>query len=154
MNDLNLTTNFSLRELTRSDSASRLGLANVPNEEQVKNLKNLCEMVLQPLRDHVRVPVMVNSGFRSEAVNKAVGGVWNSQHLTGEAADIRASNWNFKSKTQKLETIIQWACWIMEHCPYDQLIIEDNGSDVWIHVSCKLNSNENRYLINTIIKRN
>ena len=153
MINLQLTENFSLKEMTRSDKAMRLGLSNAPNEEQVKNLKNLCEQVLQPLRDHVGVPVMVNSGFRSPDVNKAAGGVWNSQHLTGEAADIRASGWGWKTKSQKLQIILHWCCWIIEHCTYDQLIIEDNGSDMWIHVSCRLDPRENRKEINTIIKR-
>ena len=81
---MNLSKNFSLEEMCRSNTASVRGLPNVPNAEQVKNLQQLCENVLQPLRNHLGKPVVINSGFRTQAVNMAVGGAKNSQHTKGE----------------------------------------------------------------------
>ena len=83
-----ITKNFSYDELIASATAKRLGLDNTPNEVEKEKLKKLAIEILQPIRDAWRSPIVVNSAFRSEAVNKAVGGVKNSQHRLGEAADI------------------------------------------------------------------
>lgn len=91
---MKLTDHFSLSEFTRSSTADRLHINNtidlsVPSGQSVfKNLKNLCEQVLEPLREHFGIPVVICSGYRCPQLNKAVGGVPNSQHLKGEAADI------------------------------------------------------------------
>lgn len=81
---MELTKNFSLQEMTVTNS----GLPNIPNEKQFDNLKNLCEKLLQPLRDKFNRPIKVTSGFRSERVNKHVGGVSSSQHCFGMAVDM------------------------------------------------------------------
>lgn len=86
---MKLTAHFQLEEFTRSATAIRCGIDNTPNEEQIANLKALCEEVLEPLRQHIGKPVVISSGYRCPKLNAAVGGVSNSQHMKGEAADLR-----------------------------------------------------------------
>ena len=85
---MKLTANFSLEELTKSETALRLGLDNEPNDEQLANLVALCECVLQPVRDHFGKGVKVNSGLRTLPVNRAIGSADHSDHVKGMAADI------------------------------------------------------------------
>ena len=78
-----LSKHFSLKEMTKSGTATRLGLDNTPNEEQIENLKALCENILEPLRDYYESrPIMVSSGFRSEKLSEAIGSSSRSQHCT------------------------------------------------------------------------
>ena len=86
---MQLSKNFSLAELIRSNTAVTLGLDNSPPKSVIDNLKTLCERILQPLRDFFGVPITISSGYRCAALNKAVGGSSSSQHMTGEAADIQ-----------------------------------------------------------------
>ena len=127
---MNLSKNFSLNEVCRSNTARVKGLPNVPNAEQVKNLQQLCENVLQPLRDYLGEPVVINSGFRSQAVNMAVGGAKNSQHTKGEAADIKCKDYPYAKKIY---------AWIMDNLEFDQVILERKGKAVWVHVSFRTN---------------
>ena len=85
---MKLSEHFDLNEFTRSATADRLHIDNSIPEEFIPNLKNLCQQVLEPLREHFGIPVIISSGYRCPALNRAVGGVPNSQHLKGEAADI------------------------------------------------------------------
>ena len=85
---MKLTANFSLEELTKSETALRLGLDNDPDDTQLANLVALCECVLQPVRDHFGKGVKVNSGLRTLAVNRAIGSKDTSDHVKGMAADI------------------------------------------------------------------
>lgn len=117
---MNLTKNFTLKELTVTSSK----LSNTPNAEEICRLRVLCEKVLQPTRDAYGKAIKVNSGFRSDLVNKEVGGVSTSQHRLGEAADITAGS---KTENKKLFDIIKASG------EFDQLIIEYDYS--WIHVS-------------------
>ena len=84
---MNLSRNFSLLELTKSDTAIRRGIDNEPNADQVDKLKELCENILQPVRDHFG-RVKVTSGFRSPELCAAIGSSANSQHAKAEAADF------------------------------------------------------------------
>ncbi len=135
-----LTKNFTFEELCHSATAESKGIKNVP-ETKVKeamvrdNLTALCEHVLQPLRDHLGKEVFINSGFRTAIVNRMVGGKVTSQHLWGEAADIR-----IESAAQGC----QWAKWIMDNCRFDQMLLERSGDAVWLHVSHKLTDHLNR----------
>lgn len=123
------TKNFSYDELIASSTAKRLGLDNTPTEKEKEKLRELAETILQPIRDAWKSPIIVNSAFRSEAVNKAVGGVKNSQHRLGEAADITIGG---KERNRKLFNFIQKL--IQKGDIYvGQLIDEYNYS--WIHVS-------------------
>ena len=127
---MTLTKNFSLEEMCMSNIALVKGLPNVPNAEQVKNLQQLCENVLQPLRNHLGKPVVINSGFRSQAVNMAVGGANNSQHMKGEAADIKCKDYPYAKEIYT---------WIMDNLKFDQVILERKGKSVWVHVSFRTN---------------
>ena len=134
-----LTKNFSLEEMYRSDTARRCGIDNKPQtEEVVENLRALCTEVLQPLRDHLGKPVVVSSGYRCKDLNKKVGGVENSQHLKGEAADI---------KVRDREELIDVMRYIMDETDFDQLIREKSGSTEWVHVSHKRNGNNRRLVL-------
>ena len=129
---MNLTANFSLHELTKSDTALRHDLDNTPGPVETEALRLLCEKVLQPVRDHYGKGVKVNSGFRSLAVNAAAGGVQGakpSDHTRGMAADIEIPGVANADLAQ----------WIMDNLDYTQLILEfytpgipDSG---WVHVS-------------------
>ena len=136
---MKLTKNFSLEEMYRSDTAQRCGIDNKPQtEEVVENLRALCLEVLQPLRDHLGKPVVVSSGYRCKDLNKKVGGVENSQHLKGEAADIKVSG------REKLIGVMRY---IMDETDFDQLIREKSGTTEWVHVSHKRNGNNRRMVL-------
>jgi zinc D-Ala-D-Ala carboxypeptidase len=131
---MNLSANFTLKELTKSDTATRLGLDNTPNDAALENLKTLCEKVLQPVRDHFGKSVTVNSGYRSPESNAAVNGSKSSDHCKGMAADIEIVGIANADLAQ----------WIMDNLDYTQLILEfytqgipDSG---WVHVSYDPNS--------------
>jgi zinc D-Ala-D-Ala carboxypeptidase len=85
---MNLSKSFTLNELTKSQEATRLEIDNTPNEEQILNLKLLCENVLQPIRDFYGMPLSVSSGYRSATLCEAVGSSSKSQHTKGQAADF------------------------------------------------------------------
>ncbi len=142
--NMKLSKNFTLEELIRSNTAERMEIDNVPKDEKVvENLRSLCLEVLQPLRDYVGAPVHINSGYRCPELNMVVGGVKNSQHCRGEAADIR-----IVSPKQGRE----WAAWIEDNCRFDQMLLERNKSGaVWLHVSCKRDASKNRQSF-TILK--
>jgi zinc D-Ala-D-Ala carboxypeptidase len=127
---MNLTKNFTLHEMTKSETALRKGLDNTPGETEIANLKLLCEKVLQPVRDHFGKGVKVNSGYRSPEVNSSVGGSRTSDHCQGQASDIEIPG----------VANPELAEWIRDNLEYRQLILEfytpggppDGG---WVHVS-------------------
>ena len=124
-----LTAHFSLREMCVSGTAIRLGIKNEPSERVTENLQSLCEHVLEPLRQRFGV-IRITSGYRCERLNRAVGGVKNSQHRTGEAADIHVSNIEVGRKMFRF---------IRDNLEFDQLLFEqtqENGA-CWLHVSYK-----------------
>lgn len=88
---MKLSKNFTYEELIASTTASNKGIDNTPTEDQVAQLKLLCEKVLQPIRDKYNHPIIITSGFRCKALNKAVGGSNTSQHMMGQAADIKCT---------------------------------------------------------------
>ena len=85
---MQISENFTFEELTRSSTALRRGISNLPDAPQTRNLNRLVAEILQPVRTAFGRPIRITSGFRSPSLNNAVGGVANSQHLTGEAADL------------------------------------------------------------------
>jgi zinc D-Ala-D-Ala carboxypeptidase len=126
---MNLTTNFTLSELVKSDTALRYDMDNTPGETEIENLRQLCEQVLQPVRDYFQKGVKCNSGYRAPAVNQKVGGSPTSDHCKGQAADIEIPG----------IPNADLAIWIMDNLQYTQLILEfytpgvpDSG---WVHVS-------------------
>lgn len=118
---------FTLAEMTRSQTAERLGIDNRPGAAEIDNLRALCAAVLDPLREAVGRPITINSGYRGPALNARIGGAAGSQHLTGQAADIQSTG---MSVLELFQTVIR--CGL----PYDQLIYEArDASSKWVHVS-------------------
>ena len=130
---------FTIQELTKSTTAQQKGIKNIPSKEQEHNLIALIENILDPLREAYGGPIIVTSGYRCPALNKAVGGAKNSQHMTGQAADIRTVK-DTRAENKKLFDLIQKL-----KLPFDQLIDEHNFD--WVHVSY---SNRNRREVKTI----
>ena len=137
-----LTSNFSLDEFTRAATAMKYGICNEAPVEVVSNLQNLCQQVLQPLRDHLGVPVVITSGYRCRMLNRLVGGVPNSQHITGEAADLILLRG--AQSCVDIELMRQAFQWIRLNCDFDQLIWEQKNGKTWIHVSCCRKNGKNR----------
>lgn len=137
---MQLSPHFKLVEFTRSATAQARHIDNTPNEEQIKNLKFLCDNVLEPLRLQFG-PIIIGSGFRCLALNTAVGGVKNSQHKTGEACDIHLPSIEVGKKYfEFLKTLPV----------FDQLIWErDNprSNHYWIHVSIKRSGKNRKQVI-------
>ena len=155
---MKLTQHFELDEFTRSATATANGIDNSLNPTKagdrnvIENLQHLCQTVLEPLREFVNAPVVVSSGYRCSELNKMVGGVRNSQHLTGEAADIQPlfpaapvpASFAGGSSLPQGEALKQWFLFIQQHCSFDQLILETKGNRRWIHVSCCRDEKRNR----------
>ena len=135
------TKNFSYDELIASATAKRLGIDNTPTPEEKERLRQLAEDILQPIRDAWRAPIVVTSGYRSETLNKAVGGVSNSQHRLGEAADIKVGG---KERNRKLFNFI-YKLIQKGDIKVGQLIDEYNYQ--WIHVSLPRKNKENNQIL-------
>jgi hypothetical protein len=117
-----------MEELCASATAKAKGIINQPTTQQMVNLVYLCAYVLEPLRVAMNEPIKIGSGFRCEKLNKAVGGVKNSQHMTGQAVDLCIDGDLKKGK--------KWFAYIRDHLPFDQLIWEHNSKgNYWVHVS-------------------
>jgi hypothetical protein len=120
---------FTIEELYASDTAKRLGIDNKPSVQRMVNLVYLAAFILEPLRVAMQRPIHISSGYRCEKLNKAVGGVYNSQHLKGQAADI-----DIQGDMAFGRKIFEY---IRDHLPFDQLIWEHNPKtgSYWVHVS-------------------
>ncbi len=121
-----LSKNFTLAELTFSQTAARRNIANKPSAKQVDALRALCVNILQPVRDALGQPLTVTSGYRSPTLNSSVKGSKTSQHMHGQAADIVC----FAIPTKELfKRILQLGL------PFDQIIYEGGRTSIWVHVS-------------------
>lgn len=122
-----LTNNFSIQELTKSQTAERRGISNNPGVTEVHYIKILAEKILQPVRDHYKIPFTVSSGYRCPELSIIIGSSRNSQHCKGQAADF------------EVPTISNWdVChYIKDNLEFDQLILEcfTGGNTGWIHCS-------------------
>ncbi len=119
---MNLTEHFDLDEMTHSQTAIRLGVDNTPDAHTVENLRQLCENVLEPLRDMIGKPVHIDSGYRCVELNKAIGGVSSSQHCEGKAADIVVQGMSVDDVVALARTL-----------PYFDQLIHEFGA--WTHIS-------------------
>lgn len=141
-----ISKNFTLEELCASATAKAKGIKNVPDKEEAINLCALVHNVLQPLRNWWGRPIKIGSGFRSIALNNAVGGVRNSQHIRGEAADLCIEG--------DLKQGREWFNWIKNHCDFDQLIWEHNSKgSYWVHVSYRADGKNRKQVINNLLKK-
>ena len=140
---MKLSKNFALKELTKSQTAIRMGIQNAPNTEQLINLTVLAQQVLQPCRDKFGT-ISINSGLRVLELNRAIGSGDKSQHTKGEASDFEA----FSVSNREM------AKWIKDNLDFDQLILEYPGPDPrdgWVHCSYK-RAGSNRKQILTAVK--
>ena len=137
---MNLSDNFTLNELIYSDTAVRKSIFNNPNDEQINNLKLLCENILEPVRNNFNSPVIINSGYRSPEVCLAVGSTIKSQHTKGQAADFEIVGIANKDL----------ADWVVSNLDYDQCILEfwneNEPNSGWVHCSYSNLGNRKQYL--------
>ena len=143
---MKLTEHFTLYEFEKSPTAKAHGITNSAPPLVATNLMALCVNVLEPLRKAFNNPIVIGSGYRCKALNKLVGGVSNSQHMTGEAADLHIPDDELGKK---------WFNWIRKNCKFDQLICERNtkGSKRWwIHVSYRRDGKNRGQVIENLIK--
>ena len=143
---MRISKNFTLEELTASATAKAKGIRNEPGQTDIVNLCGLVHNVLQPLRNWWGKEVKIGSGYRSLALNRAVGGVSNSQHMKGEAVDLCIDGDIEKGKS--------WFQYIKQHCEFDQLIWEHNAKGTyWVHVSYKCDGNNRKQVLNNLLKK-
>lgn len=138
---MKLSKNLSLAEVVRSETAKRLDIDNSPTKEHIENLKVIAEKVFQPIRDHFACPIHVSSGYRGEALNRAIRGAKTSLHMTGQALDI---DMDFTKVSNK--DIFNY---IKDNLEFDSLIWEfsnKDGTPKWVHVSYRDGKNRNQIL--------
>ena len=145
---MRISKNFTLLELTKSNTATRLGISNTPDKEGIHKLRLLATELLQPLRNAVG-PLRVTSGYRSESLNKAIGGSNNSQHTKCEAVDLQFV------KRRKMDNMKIFNAIINHALEFDQCILEFGGATAekdsdnpdWIHLSWKVTENRRQILV-------
>lgn len=152
---MKLSENLSLAEVMRSETAKRKGISNMPTPEHIENFKKLAENVFQPIRDHFGRPIHISSGYRSAALNKAIGGagktvngvyIPSSQHCSGEAIDIDMDGTEITNK--------QVFDFIKEHLQFDQLIWEfgTESNPDWVHVSYESTGKQRKQILKAVKK--
>jgi len=134
---MRLSKNFVLSEITRSNTANRLGINNEPTKKDLENLQRIVTNILQPMRNHFG-PIRISSGYRSKELNRAIGGSIKSQHCKGEALDIQF----WKDGQMYNKKIYDWI--INNAIEFDQMINEFDFS--WIHISLKKSKNRREVL--------
>ena len=136
----NLSEHFTIKELTYSDVAIRLGIDNTPTEQVLINLQNVVQFILEPVRNYFDKPIKINSGYRSVELCKAIGSKPTSQHTLGEAVDFEVIGIPNQVASE----------WLVNNLDYDQCILEFWNPNVynsgWIHCSYKPSGNRKMYL--------
>ncbi len=144
---MKISEHLELAELTRSDSAKRNGILNIPKPEHLENLKKLADKVFEPIRNHFCKPIRISSGYRSAELNKITkGSSATSQHSTGEAIDI---DMDFTDVTNK-----EIFDYIKKNLSFDQLIWEfgtDKNPD-WVHVSYESSGKQRKQILKAVKK--
>jgi zinc D-Ala-D-Ala carboxypeptidase len=150
---MQLSKNLALAEVMRSETAKRKGISNMPTPEHIENFKLLAEKVFQPIREHFATPIHISSGYRSAALNKAIGGagktvngvyIPSSQHCTGEAIDIDMDGTAI--------TNAEIFNYIKDNLSFDQLIWEfgtDSNPD-WVHVSYESTGKQRKQILKAV----
>lgn len=138
--NIRLTPHFTMGEMIKSQTATRLGLDNTPDAAAFENLRHLCANILEPVRARFNQPFSPSSGYRSPGLNATIGGSSKSQHMTGQAADIEIPG----------ISNLCLAYWIRDYLQFDQLILEhyspDDPHSGWVHVSYSRDHNRNECL--------
>jgi zinc D-Ala-D-Ala carboxypeptidase len=143
---MQLSKNLMLAEVTRSETAKRRGISNMPTPEHIENFKLLAEKVFQPIREHFGKPIIISSGYRSKELNTAIGGALSSQHCQGEAIDIDMDGTDI--------TNAQVFNYIKDNLEFDQLIWEfgtDTNPD-WVHVSYESKGKQRKQILRAVKK--
>jgi hypothetical protein len=141
---MKLSNYVSLAEVTKSDTATRRGISNEPTPEHLENLKTICTEVFDKIREHFGVPIYISSGYRSAALNKAIGGSKNSDHNLGRALDLdQDGRGNGVTNMEVFE-------FIKDNLEFDQLIGEfqrADGNFEWVHVGYRKGANRKQILV-------
>ena len=143
---MKLSEHLDLSEVTRSDMAKRKGISNEPTPEHLENFKKLAENIFEPIRKHFGEPIFISSGYRSKALNEAIGGASSSQHCSGEAIDI-----DMDGRSNKV-TNVNVFNFIKENLNFDQLIWEfgnDTAPD-WVHVSYESTGKQRKQILKAV----
>jgi len=129
---MKLSKNLTLKEAIKSNTATRKGIDNTPDQWAINNLKAVAENIFQPIRDHFGVPIGVSSGFRGKDLNKAIGGSKYSQHMIGEALDLDADMYGKVTNAEIFN-------YVKNNLEWDQMIWEfgDEEEPNWVHISYK-----------------
>tara|TARA_R110000803_G_scaffold135911_1_gene202860 strand:+ start:602 stop:1087 length:486 start_codon:yes stop_codon:yes gene_type:complete len=126
---MQLSKHFKLEEFTKSMTATRKGIKNMPGAGEIKNLENICYEILEPLRAKFEKPIIITSGYRSPELSEAIGSKKTSQHCMGMATDLEIAE----------IPNIQIAYWLSNNVDFDQLILEyyskTDPSGGWVHIS-------------------
>ncbi|MBK8946455.1 MAG: hypothetical protein IPM32_14460 [Ignavibacteriae bacterium] len=141
MPDIQLSEHFYLSEFHKSQTAVRLNIKNIPNQQHINNMKLLCRNVLEPIRAYYNKPIIITSGFRSKELNSRIGGSFNSKHCQGKAADFIIPGFDVEDVFYKIIYLANAG-----RFKYDQLILEFSE---WIHIS-NLNDPKNNKCRNLI----
>jgi zinc D-Ala-D-Ala carboxypeptidase len=145
---MQLSEHLSLAEVTRSETAKRKGISNMPTEEHIANFKLLAENIFEPIRNHFGKPIHISSGYRSKDLNTAIGGALSSQHCQGEAIDIDMDG-HAGGVTNKM--VFDF---IKDNLNFDQLIWEF-GTDAapdWVHVSYESTGKQRKQILKAVKK--
>lgn len=143
---MKLSQHLDLSEVIRSETAKRRGISNMPTPEHIKNLKLIAERVFEPIRNHFGVPIYISSGYRSKALNEAVGGSKTSQHCSGEALDLDMDGSSSGITNAHIFNFIK------DNLQFDQLIWEfgtDQNPD-WVHVSYESAGRQKKQMLKAI----
>jgi zinc D-Ala-D-Ala carboxypeptidase len=140
---MKLSEHLDLSEVTRSESAKRKGISNMPTEAHIANFKLLAEKIFEPIRNHFRCPIIISSGYRSKELNAAIGGSLTSQHCQGEAIDIDMDG------TPNGVTNRMVFDYIKDNLNFDQLIYEfgDSNNPDWVHVSYESTGKQRKQIL-------
>ena len=143
---MQLSEHLNLAEVTRSETAKRKGISNMPTPEHLENFKNLAINIFEPIRKHFGKPIHISSGYRSKQLNTAIGGSLTSQHCSGEAIDIDMDG-SANGITNK-----QVFDYIKQYLNFDQLIWEFGTSTNpdWVHVSYKTNGKQRKQILKAV----
>lgn len=143
---MKISKHLSLAEVTRSETAKRRGISNQPTAAHIENFKILAENVFEPIRTNFGVPIHISSGYRSEALNKAIGGSLTSQHCSGEAIDIDMDG-STNGVTNKM--VFDY---IKDNLKFDQLIWEfgTSSNPDWVHVSYKSTGKQRKQILRAV----
>jgi hypothetical protein len=140
---MKLSEHLDLAEVTRSETAKRKGISNEPTPEHLENFKKLAQNIFEPIRKHFGVPIHISSGYRSKALNTAIGGSLTSQHCSGEAIDIDMDG-SSNGVTNKM--VFEF---IKTNLNFDQLIWEFGTKDKpdWVHVSFETSGKQRKQIL-------